>query len=89
MKVTYLTSLAALALAAAMTMPASASPSTGNVVQDVQSAIGSSGQVSVSVRNGVATLTGYTDNQSIARRAQAAAANHDNVDTVINLITAN
>jgi len=49
--------LTAAALAALATTPAFASISTGNLGQDVQSALGSGGNVSVTLEDGTATLT--------------------------------
>jgi len=73
-------SLAALILAAVMAAPAAAS-----VQRDVQQSI-TNGNVNVSVdRNGVATLSGYTD--SISRiAAERAAERSPEVRSVINLL---
>jgi len=89
MKATNITSIAAIALAAAISMPAAANVKTGSIFQDVQTATGSSGQVSVSVQGGVATLTGWTVDTLAVNRALAAAEAYENVDKVINLISVN
>lgn len=81
-------SLAAAALALAVAGPASAltaDMATGSLYGDVQSALSSSGNVNVSVRDGVATLTGYTSALSKAAAERAALAS-PGVDSVINLV---
>lgn len=78
---------AALALSTLVAAPAMANLSTGNVGIDVQSAIGSSGHVAVSLDRNVATLTGYVDNQHTRQMVIAAALSNPNVDEVIDLIS--
>ena len=88
MKTLNLARIAAIALVAAVAMPVSANISSGKVVQDVYSAVGSDGQVSMTIRNGVATLTGYANNPGVAQKAVKIALADNSVDKVINLISA-
>ena len=78
--------LSAVALGAALAGPASAL-TTGSLEGDVQSSISGSGNVNVTVSEGVATLTGNTDSISKAAAARAAQASPE-VDRVVNLIDA-
>ena len=75
---------ALVAGALAVAGPASAI-TTGSVYTDVRSAVSGSGNVNVSVTDGVATLTGNTDYLSRTAAARAALA-HPDVDRVVNLI---
>ena len=77
---------AAATLATALAGPASAI-TTGSLYGDVQSAISGSGNVNVSVTDGVATLTGNADALSKAAAARAAQSSPE-VDRVVNLIDA-
>jgi len=88
MKTLDIAKIAAIALVASIALPASANISTGKLAQDVYSAVGSAGQVNVSVNDGVATLSGYTNNKSEALKAVNAALAHNGVDRVVNLISA-
>lgn len=65
-----------------------ASPAMANVQSDVQQAITGSGNISVTVKNGVATLNGYGDTASKAAAERAALRDAD-VDRVINLVLTN
>lgn len=79
-----LRSAAALVLAACAAGPAAAI-TTGSLNGDVQSALSGSGNVNVSVRNGVATLTGYAD--TLSRLAVERVARADpRVKRVVNLV---
>jgi len=77
---------AALVLAALATTPAFASISTGNLGQDVQSALGSGGNVSVTLEDGTATLTGNVDDGSTKIKVRQAALANADVDQVIDLL---
>ena len=78
--------LAALALAFAVSAPAIAAVDTGNLALEIQSAVSGSGNVSVSVDDdGVATLTGSTDPMS-SRAVERTALEHESVSEVVNLI---
>ena len=79
--------LAALALSAALVAGPASALSTGSLFTDVQSAVSGSGDVTVSVTDGVATLTGNTDFISKAAAERAALASPE-VDRVVNLIDA-
>ena len=79
--------LAVLALSAALGAAPASAITTGSLAGDVQSAIAGSGQVSVTVTDGVATLTGTTDTLSKVAAGRAALAS-DGVDRVVNLIDA-
>ena len=85
---TRVISAAALVLAAVLATPATAGISTGNLALDVRSAVGSEGTINVTLDDGVATLTGHTDHMGAAAAARRAAANHADVDTVVDLINA-
>ena len=80
----------ALALAAALgtsAVSASSLISTGNLVLDVESAVGSDGTINVSLEDGVATLTGNVENQRVAAAAEHAAERHPDVSEVIDLLS--
>ncbi len=79
--------LVALALSSALVAGPASAITTGSLQGDVQSAISGSGNVNVTVNDGVATLTGNTDALSRAAAARAAL-NDPSVDSVINLIDA-
>lgn len=79
--------LAAVALTAALAAAPASAITTGSLQGDIQSAISGSGNVNVSLRDGVATLTGNADSSSKAAVGRAALASPD-VDRVINLIDA-
>lgn len=78
--------LVAIALVATFAGPASAI-STGNLRTDVQSAVSGSGNVNVSLSDGVATLTGDADSLSKVAAERAALASPE-VSRVVNLIDA-
>jgi len=78
---------AVLALAAIAAGPAAASLSTGNLALDVQSALSSGGNVSVSLDDGVATLSGYVHSASDAAKVNQAALAHGDVEQVVDLIS--
>ena len=78
--------VAALALAATIAVPATASISTGNLALDVRSAVGSDGNVNVSLVDGVATLSGHANDVSAKAKARRAALANADVERVIDLI---
>ena len=84
MTTTARNTLAALVLTLAAA-PALAAVDTGNLALDVQSAVSGEGIVNVSVKDGVATLTGTASNAS-SIAAERTALQHDGVEEVINLI---
>lgn len=77
--------LAAFVLTASIAAPLSANISTGNISQDVQSALGSSGSVNVFVRDGVATLTGNVGDAQDRHRIRRAALAFDGIERVVDL----
>ena len=79
--------LAAVALSAALVAAPASAITTGSLHGDVQSAVSGSGNVNVSVTDGVATLTGNADSLSKLAAGRAALASPD-VDRVVNLIDA-
>jgi len=78
--------VAALVLSA-VALPASARLSTGNLGVDVQSAVGSAGNVKVKLDNGVARLWGNIDNGETRASVREAALANANVDQVVDLLT--
>ncbi|ASJ70536.1 BON domain-containing protein [Granulosicoccus antarcticus] len=74
-----------IVLATVFSGVASANISTGNIHNDVQSAIGA-GNVSVSVKDGVAILFGSVDSRIDSNAAARAAASFAGIDKVINRI---
>lgn len=78
---------AAAALSAALVAGPASAITTGSLQGDVQSAVSGSGNVNVTIRDGVATLTGNADYSSKAAAARAALAD-PSVTRVINLISA-
>jgi len=81
------TTIAALILSAAFVGTAAANVSTQSLQSTVQSALGGSGQVQVSVQNGVATLIGYVDDASTELAVKRAASNYPGVERIVDLIT--
>ena len=65
-----------------------ASPAMASVQSDVQQSLTGSGQIGVTVKDGVATLNGYSDTASKIAAERAALKNAD-VDSVINLVLTN
>ncbi|NND92615.1 MAG: BON domain-containing protein [Granulosicoccus sp.] len=76
-------SLSVLVLFAAMAGNVSANISTGSLATDVQSVVGT-GNVSVILEDGVATLFGVVETRVDANAAEMAAANFEGVEEVIN-----
>jgi len=83
------TLIAATALVAATTIaaPAMAGISTGNLGVDVQSAVGSGGNVNVRLVGGIATLSGDVNDVSTKAKVRQAALAHPDVNQVIDRIT--
>ena len=79
--------LAALALSAALVAAPASAATTGSLFLDVQSAVSGSGNATVTVVDGVATLSGNTDRLS-KEAAERAALAHPDVERVVNLIDA-
>ena len=79
--------LAAIALSAALAAGPASALSTGSLFLDVQSAVSGSGNVIVSVVDGVATLTGNASQLSKIAAERAALASPE-VERVVNLIDA-
>lgn len=75
----------AIGLAAALAAPGATAVSTGNLAQDVQSALGSGSHVDVNVSGGTATLTGYVDSELTARAIHRVLREHEEIDNVIDL----
>lgn len=86
MKTSIKTVLIALSLTAAVAGPAAANVTGQTIDGAVRSAI-TSGNVNVSVENGVATLFGWVEDSSTENAAKRAALSFDNVDSVVDLIT--
>lgn len=84
MKVFNLVAIAAI-VAASATAPVFAKTS-GSLQQDVQSAVSSSGNLNVTLHNGVATLFGYAESTDILA-AERAVEKFDGVDSVRVLAT--
>ena len=82
-----LVAVTALVLAATTAVPAAASLSTGNLALDVQSALNSGGNVSVSLDDGVATLTGNVRSAGDAAKVRQAALANGDVERVVDLIS--
>jgi hypothetical protein len=85
MKIRNTIAIASLIAASAFAGTASANLSTGSLVLDVQSAVGT-GHVNVLVQDGVATLFGATESLFDANAAVQAAANFEGIDRVDNRI---
>jgi len=80
-----------LAIATLFVTTAFAGTATANVpVQNlqgtVQSVLGGSGQVQVTLKDGVATLFGYVENGSDEHNVKQAAKNYPGVDRIVDLI---
>lgn len=78
--------LALTAAVAASAAPAGTVLPTGNLSLDVQSAVGNDGNVNVSLRDGIATLTGNVDNALVGDTAVAVAREHEGVREVVDLL---
>jgi len=87
MKMSLKTAVTSLIIAGVMTGPAFALAPTQNIQGAVQSAISGSGTVSVTVRDGVATLFGHVDDSNSEQAVKQAALQFDNVDRIVDLIT--
>ncbi len=87
MKTLNIAAALALVSATAFAAPAMA-VSSGNVYQDVQSAVSGSGQIGVTVDGNTATLFGYSE-KTDALAAERAALNAPGIDQVINSIDSN
>lgn len=79
--------LAALALAAVVAGPATAMTVKGDVYSNVRNAISGSGNINVTVSDGIATLTGNAEHLDRVA-AQRAALKSEGVTRVVNLIDA-
>lgn len=86
MKTRTLVRVMTLAFVAALAAKAQAA-STGNLFQDVQSATGGDGNVSVTVDGNTATLTGYVHSSHTAKAVRRAVLSHEGIDEVIDLIS--
>lgn len=78
--------LTALVLTAIVAAPAAANVSGQSIDGAIRSAI-TTGNVSVVVNDGVATLFGWVEDQSTENAAKRAALAFDNVDSVIDRIS--
>lgn len=79
----------ALALSAAVAAAAASAGTvlpTGNLALDVQSAVGDGGNVNVSLRDGIATLTGNVENALVGDIAVSVAREHEDVREVVDLL---
>lgn len=72
-------------LAAVVLAGVAAAPAAASIQSDVRQAISGSGQINVTVKDGVATLTGYGDTASRIA-AERAALKHAEVDSVVNQV---
>lgn len=86
MKTSIKTALTAFALTAIVAGPAAANITGQSIDGAVRSAI-TSGNVNVSVDNGVATLFGWVEDATTENAVKKAALSFDNVDSVVDLIT--
>ena len=84
---TIKTFAAAIALSALVAGPASAMISKGDLGQDIQSALGSDSNITVSVAGDTVTLQGYFGDAGDQNRALQAALNGVGVERVINNAT--
>ena len=87
MKTSIKTLTAAIALSALMAGPASAMISKDDLSRDIQSALGSDSNVTVSVSGDTVTLQGYFGDAGDQNRALQAAMNGVGVERVINHTT--
>lgn len=86
MKTFTKTALTALALTAIVAGPAAANVTGQSIDGAIRSAI-TSGNVSVSVENGVATLFGWVEDGATENAVKQTALSFDNVDSVVDLIS--
>jgi len=86
MKTSIHTALAAIALSAAFAGTAAANAPVQSLQGTVQSALGGSGQVQVTLNNGVATLFGYVEDGSAEHNVKQAAKNYPGVERIVDLI---
>ena len=86
MKIRHTTTAIVFASVAALAGPASAITSTGNLLQDVHSALTGEGNITAKVSGNTVTLIGSASALDKIN-AERAAASYPNVDRVINLIS--
>lgn len=87
MKNSINTAIAAIALSTAIIGSAAAATSPSQTLRGtVQSALGGSGQVQVTLNNGVATLSGYVEDRYTELQVERAVRKYPGVDSVINLV---
>ena len=86
MKVHNLTTAIVFASVAALAGPASAITTTGNLMQDVHSALTGEGNITAKVSGNTVTLIGNASALDKVN-AERVAASYPNVDRVINLIS--
>jgi len=84
MKTSIRTTFAAIVLSAAFAGTAAANAPAQSLQGAVQSALGGSGQVQVTLNNGVATLFGYVEDGGSVKQA---AENFPGVDRIVDLIS--
>jgi len=87
MKTSIRTTFAAIVLSAAFAGTASANAPAQSLQGAVQSALGGSGQVQVTLNNGVATLFGYVEDGGAELSVKQAAENFPGVDRIVDLIS--
>ena len=86
MKIRHITTAIVFASVAALAGPASAITSTGNLMQDVHSALTGEGNITAKVSGNTVTLIGNASALDKVN-AERVAASYPNVDRVINLIS--
>jgi osmotically-inducible protein OsmY len=86
MKIRHITTAIVFASVTALAGPASAITSTGNLLQDVHSALTGEGNITAKVSGNTVTLIGNASALDKVN-AERVAASYPNVDRVINLIS--
>ena len=85
MKASHIAAAIVLASAAALAGPASAITTTGNLLQDVNSAVRGDGNITALVRGNTVTLIGNANGVDKAA-AERVAESYPNIDSVVNLV---
>lgn len=85
MKVRHITAAILLASAAALAGPAAAITTSGNLLQDVNSAVRGDGNITAMVRGDTVTLIGNANGVDKAA-AERIAQSYPNIDKVVNLV---
>lgn len=85
MKVRHITAAILLTSAAALAGPAAAITTSGNLLQDVNSAVRGDGNITAMVRGDTVTLIGNANGVDKAA-AERIAQSYPNIDKVVNLV---